>query len=189
MWHRAGDDCRSNAEFDPGPLLPVRASRAANLPNRRLLETPARRPRLTRDTERQTGYLSRGSPSRHNPQPRGALRWLLFLMVISIFWKRRSPSPISRPCSKTARRRSPRFGSITPAEKFASTPRVAGSKARTLKEGARVALAILDPENPYRYIQVRGTVKKRHGEGRRRAYRFARQEIPRQGQVPVFAAR
>jgi len=32
-------------------------------------------------------------------------------------------------------------------------------KAKTLKEGARVALAILDPENPYRYIQVRGTVK------------------------------
>ena len=31
-------------------------------------------------------------------------------------------------------------------------------KSRTLKEGARVALAILDPENPYRYIQVRGTV-------------------------------
>jgi PPOX class probable F420-dependent enzyme len=31
-------------------------------------------------------------------------------------------------------------------------------KARTLKEGTRVALAIMDPENPYRYIQVRGRV-------------------------------
>jgi PPOX class probable F420-dependent enzyme len=31
-------------------------------------------------------------------------------------------------------------------------------KARTLKEGARVALAIMDPENPYRYIQIRGRV-------------------------------
>jgi PPOX class probable F420-dependent enzyme len=31
-------------------------------------------------------------------------------------------------------------------------------KARTLKEGARVALAINDPENPYRYIQIRGRV-------------------------------
>jgi PPOX class probable F420-dependent enzyme len=31
-------------------------------------------------------------------------------------------------------------------------------KSRTLKEGAHVALAILDPENPYRYIQIRGTV-------------------------------
>jgi PPOX class probable F420-dependent enzyme len=31
-------------------------------------------------------------------------------------------------------------------------------KARTLQEGARVALAMMDPENPYRYIQVRGRV-------------------------------
>jgi hypothetical protein len=31
-------------------------------------------------------------------------------------------------------------------------------KARTLKQGAPVALAILDPDNPYRYLQVRGKV-------------------------------
>jgi len=31
-------------------------------------------------------------------------------------------------------------------------------KARTLKPGAPVALAILDPDNPYRYLQVRGKV-------------------------------
>ena len=31
-------------------------------------------------------------------------------------------------------------------------------KARTLKEGSRVAIAIMDPENPYRYVQVRGRV-------------------------------
>src|SRR5271156_1541479 len=31
-------------------------------------------------------------------------------------------------------------------------------KARTLKMGAPVALAILDPDNPYRYLQVRGKV-------------------------------
>jgi PPOX class probable F420-dependent enzyme len=31
-------------------------------------------------------------------------------------------------------------------------------KSRTLREGARVALAIQDPENPYRYVQVRGKV-------------------------------
>jgi len=31
-------------------------------------------------------------------------------------------------------------------------------KARTLKEGTRVALAMMDPENPSRYIQVRGRV-------------------------------
>jgi len=31
-------------------------------------------------------------------------------------------------------------------------------KARTLKEGARIAMAIMDPDNPYRYIQIRGRV-------------------------------
>jgi PPOX class probable F420-dependent enzyme len=32
-------------------------------------------------------------------------------------------------------------------------------KARNLKDGARVAIAIMDPDNPYRYVQVRGRVK------------------------------
>ena len=31
-------------------------------------------------------------------------------------------------------------------------------KSRTLKPGASVALAIMDPDNPYRYVQVRGRV-------------------------------
>lgn len=31
-------------------------------------------------------------------------------------------------------------------------------KARTMKEGARVALSILDPDNAYRYMQIRGEV-------------------------------
>lgn len=31
-------------------------------------------------------------------------------------------------------------------------------KARTLWEGSRVAMSILDPENPYRYLQIRGQV-------------------------------
>lgn len=31
-------------------------------------------------------------------------------------------------------------------------------KARTLQEGRKVALSIMDPANPYRYIQVRGKV-------------------------------
>ena len=31
-------------------------------------------------------------------------------------------------------------------------------KTRNMPEGARVALAIIDPENPFRYIQVRGRV-------------------------------
>jgi PPOX class probable F420-dependent enzyme len=31
-------------------------------------------------------------------------------------------------------------------------------KSRTMHPGAKVALAILDPDNPYRYIQIRGHV-------------------------------
>ncbi len=31
-------------------------------------------------------------------------------------------------------------------------------KARNMVEGSRVALSILDPDNAYRYVQVRGTV-------------------------------
>jgi PPOX class probable F420-dependent enzyme len=33
-------------------------------------------------------------------------------------------------------------------------------KDKNLKEGARIALSVLDPDNPYRYVQVRGTVAK-----------------------------
>jgi PPOX class probable F420-dependent enzyme len=33
-------------------------------------------------------------------------------------------------------------------------------KARNMPEGAPVALAIMDPENPYRFIQIRGRVKR-----------------------------
>ena len=38
-------------------------------------------------------------------------------------------------------------------------------KSRTLHEGAKVALAIVDPDNDYRYIQVRGTVARTTEEG------------------------
>jgi PPOX class probable F420-dependent enzyme len=33
-------------------------------------------------------------------------------------------------------------------------------KARNMNEGAAVALSIMDPDNPYRYIQVRGRVRR-----------------------------
>jgi|SRR5579883_238846 PPOX class probable F420-dependent enzyme len=33
------------------------------------------------------------------------------------------------------------------------------TKARNMKTGASVAVAIQDPDNPYRYLQVRGRVK------------------------------
>ncbi len=31
-------------------------------------------------------------------------------------------------------------------------------KDRNLKKGAKVALSVIDPDNPYRYVQVRGVV-------------------------------
>ena len=39
------------------------------------------------------------------------------------------------------------------------------TKARNLKQGARVAMAIVDPDNPYRYIQIRGRVRRVTEEG------------------------
>ena len=39
------------------------------------------------------------------------------------------------------------------------------TKSRNMKEGSRVALAIMDPDNPYRYIQVRGQVSRVTEEG------------------------
>lgn len=38
-------------------------------------------------------------------------------------------------------------------------------KARTMHEGSRVAMAIMDPDNPYRYVQIRGTVVRATEEG------------------------
>ena len=38
-------------------------------------------------------------------------------------------------------------------------------KSRTLKPGAPVALAIMDPDNPYRYVQIRGRVRRAVEEG------------------------
>jgi hypothetical protein len=38
-------------------------------------------------------------------------------------------------------------------------------KARNLREGARVAMSILDPDNPYRYLQIRGQVVRATEEG------------------------
>jgi PPOX class probable F420-dependent enzyme len=39
------------------------------------------------------------------------------------------------------------------------------TKARNLKVGSRVALAIMDPDEPYRYLQVRGRVRRVVEEG------------------------
>jgi PPOX class probable F420-dependent enzyme len=40
-------------------------------------------------------------------------------------------------------------------------------KARNLRKDAAVALAIMDPDNPYRYIQIRGRVRRVTEEGAR----------------------
>ena len=38
-------------------------------------------------------------------------------------------------------------------------------KQRNMKEGSPVALSIMDPDNPYRYIQVRGKVSRMTEQG------------------------
>lgn len=38
-------------------------------------------------------------------------------------------------------------------------------KARNLSEGSKVALSIVDPDNDYRYIQIRGSVTKETTDG------------------------
>lgn len=38
-------------------------------------------------------------------------------------------------------------------------------KTRNMQPGAHVALSITDPDNPYRYVQVRGVVSNVHDEG------------------------
>jgi len=38
-------------------------------------------------------------------------------------------------------------------------------KARNMSEGTKVALSIVDPDNDYRYVQVRGTVSKETTDG------------------------
>ena len=38
-------------------------------------------------------------------------------------------------------------------------------KARNMSQGSKVALSVLDPDNAYRYIQIRGTVTKETTDG------------------------
>lgn len=38
-------------------------------------------------------------------------------------------------------------------------------KARNMQQGSRVAVAILDPDNPYRYVQIRGRVSRMTEQG------------------------
>ena len=38
-------------------------------------------------------------------------------------------------------------------------------KARNMHEGSRVALSVIDPDNPYRYVQIRGRVVRMTEQG------------------------
>ncbi len=63
------------------------------------------------------------------------------------------------------------------------------AKARNLKPGAPVALAIMDPDNPYRYVQVRGKVRSVTEEGADAHINSPGQEVSRAGQVSLRPAR
>jgi PPOX class probable F420-dependent enzyme len=68
-------------------------------------------------------------------------------------------------------------------------------KAHTLREGAPVALAIIDPDDPYRYVQIRGRVRRVTEEGAARhidslAKKYLGQEkytLGRPGEVRLLA--
>ena len=53
-------------------------------------------------------------------------------------------------------------------------------KDHNLRERPQVALAIADPADPYRYLQIRGKVVERDRRRRRRPYSSALAKIPRQ---------
>ena len=58
-------------------------------------------------------------------------------------------------------------------------------KDRNVRRDPRVALAIVDPDNPYRYLEIRGRVVEITEAGRRRPHRQIGQEISGRGQIPL----
>ena len=62
-------------------------------------------------------------------------------------------------------------------------------KQRNMKEGSPVALSIMDPENPYRYLQVRGKVTRMTEDGASAHIELVGEEVSRKRQVSVCAAR
>jgi len=50
-------------------------------------------------------------------------------------------------------------------------------KDRNVRRDPRVALAIVDPDNPYRYLEIRGAGGGNYGAGRGRAHRQNGQEV------------
>ena len=63
------------------------------------------------------------------------------------------------------------------------------TKTRNMKDGAPVALSIMDPDNPYRYLQVRGKVTRVTEEGASAHIDSLGEEIPRPGQISLVAPR
>ncbi len=52
-------------------------------------------------------------------------------------------------------------------------------KDKNMQKNARVAISILDPDNPYRYLEVRGTVDAITEEGAEDTYPYRRPEEKR----------
>ena len=62
-------------------------------------------------------------------------------------------------------------------------------KQRNMKEGSSVALSIMDPDNPYRYVQIRGKVTRMTEQGADAHIDSLAKKYSRRGQVSVRAAR
>lgn len=57
-------------------------------------------------------------------------------------------------------------------------------KARNMQLGSPVALSVTDPDNPYRYVQVRGVVSKIRDEGADAHIDYLAQKYLGQGKYP-----
>ena len=62
------------------------------------------------------------------------------------------------------------------------------TKTRNMKQGAPVALSIMDPDNPYRYLQIRGKVTHVTEEGASAHIDFLGEEVHRKGQISLVAS-
>ena len=63
------------------------------------------------------------------------------------------------------------------------------TKTRNMKEGAPVALSIMDPDNAYRYLQIRGKVTRLTEEGAGAHIDSLAKKYPRPGQISLVASR
>ena len=66
---------------------------------------------------------------------------------------------------------------------------IGSPKERNMRRDPRVTLTIVDPDDAYSYVELRGQGRVRGGPGRRRHDRRPGQEVHRPGHVPVEPAR